>query len=72
MSDKLGFTMPGTVERIIISPSPNEPEKAQITLKERDHVFREIRIDNTLKNENGDDVSLKLSARVKVTVKAKP
>jgi hypothetical protein len=72
MSNKLGFTLPGTVERIIISPNPNEPEKAQITLKESDHVFRAIRIENTLKNKNGGDVSLKLGARVKVTVHAKP
>ncbi len=71
MSDKLGFALPGMVERIIISPNPNEPEKALITLKESDHAFRAIRIENTLKNENGDDVSLKLGARVKVTVKAK-
>jgi hypothetical protein len=33
MSEKNGTTLPGTVEKIIESPFPNEPEKAQIALK---------------------------------------
>lgn len=33
-------------------------------------MYREIRIDNTLTNENGDEVSLKPGARVEVTVEA--
>jgi hypothetical protein len=35
-----------------------------------DHLYREIRIDNTLTNENGHEVSLKLGAQVEVTVEA--
>ena len=35
-----------------------------------DHLYREIRIDNTLTNENGDEVSLKRGAHVEVTVEA--
>jgi len=35
-----------------------------------DHLYREIRIDNTLTNENGDEVSLKPGAQVEVTVEA--
>jgi hypothetical protein len=71
MTDASRISLPGMVERIIKSPSLNEPEKAQITVDEGDHAFREIRIENTLKNENGDDMSLKLGARVEVTVEAK-
>ena len=71
MSRKISSTLPGTVGKIIKSPSSNEPEEAHIIVEEADHVFREIHINNTLKNENGNDVSLKLGARVEVTVEAK-
>lgn len=71
MSRKIGSTLPGTVARIIKSPGPNKPEKAQIAVEESDHGFREIRINNRLKDENGNDVRLKLGERVEVTVEAK-
>ena len=35
-----------------------------------DHLYREIRIDNTMTRENGDEVSLKPGAQVEVTVEA--
>jgi hypothetical protein len=35
-----------------------------------DEFLQEIRIDNTLTTKNGDDVSLKNGAAVKVTIKA--
>jgi hypothetical protein len=53
MSGKTSSTLHGTVARGIKSPIPNVPEKAQTAVEEGDHLFREIRIDNTLKNENG-------------------
>jgi hypothetical protein len=62
--------LPGIVETIIESPHPNEPEKAQIAIKGADR-YREIRIENVLKDENGDEVSLKAGAPVKITIKAK-
>jgi len=68
MSERPNVTLPGTVERII--KPPNEPEKAQITVKGADHLCRDMRIDNTLRNENGDAVSLQAGARVDVTLKA--
>ena len=61
--------LPGIVETIIESPHPNEPEKAQIAIEGADDLYREIRIENTLRDKNGGDVSLKLGARVKVTIK---
>jgi hypothetical protein len=55
MKEKPGAILPGTVEKIIKSPIPNEPEKAQIAVEGADHLYREIRITNTLTSENGDE-----------------
>src|ERR1700693_1752960 len=63
-------TMPGTVDRIIPPTRPTQPEKAQITVGEADHRHRDLRIENTLTDEHGDDVKLKHGAHVEVTVKA--
>ena len=70
MNEKPSAILPGTVEKIIKSAIPNEPEKAQIAVEGADHLYREIRIDNTLTRENGDEVSLKPGAQVEVTVEA--
>jgi hypothetical protein len=64
-------TLPGIVETIIEFPHPNEPEKAQIAIKGAGDRYREIRIENALKDENGDEVSLRAGAPVKVNIKAK-
>jgi hypothetical protein len=63
-------TMPGTVDKIIRSPRPNQPERAQIAVGGADHRYRYLRIENTLTDENGDDVRLKKGAHVEVTVTA--
>ncbi len=70
MSDKPSTTLPATVEKIIKSPSPGEPEKAQIAVEGADHLYRELRIENTLVDENGDKVSLKQGAEVELTIEA--
>lgn len=72
MTDKPSTTLPATVEKIIKSPSPNVPEKAQITVEGADHLYRELRIENTLVNEDGDTVHLKEGAEVEVTIEAEP
>jgi hypothetical protein len=64
-------TMPGTVDKIIPSPHPSQPEKAQITIDDADDRYRNLRIENTLTDEHGDDVRLKTGAHVDVTVTAK-
>jgi hypothetical protein len=64
MSRNIGSTLPGTVAGIIKSPPPSEPEKAQIAVEESDHGSREIRINDRLRNENGNDVRLKLGERL--------
>ncbi len=72
MSDKPSTTLPATVEKILKSPSPSEPEKAQIAVEGADHLYRELRIENTLIDENGEKVSLKQGAEVEVTIEAEP
>jgi hypothetical protein len=60
--------MPGTVDKIIPSARPSQPEKAQIAVEGADHKYRDLRIENTLTDEHGDDVKLKKSGHVEVTV----
>jgi hypothetical protein len=64
--------MPGTVDKIIPSPGPGQPEKVQIAVDGADHKYRDLRIENTLTDEHGDDVRLKKGAHVEVTVTAQP
>jgi len=64
--------VPGIVEKIIPSPRPSQPEKAQITVDEADRGYSDLRIENTLTDENGDDVRLKKGAHIEVTVTAEP
>ena len=71
MSDELPkatVTLHGTVQKVI--KSPYEPEKAQIGVEGADHLYREIRIENTFQDENGKDVALEAGAEVEVTVEA--
>ena len=72
MTEKPSATLPGTVEKIIKSPHPSDPEKAQIAVEGADELYKEIRIVNNLTDENGDEVRLKQGAKVEVTVEAGP
>ena len=65
-------TKPGTVEKIIPSLDPQEPEKAQIAVEGAEELYREIRIENTLQDEAGNEVCLKRGAEVEVTIAAEP
>jgi hypothetical protein len=51
-------SMRGTVERIISSPHPSQPEKAQIAVDRADHRHRNLRIENSLADEHGAEVKL--------------
>ena len=70
MTEKASTTLPGTVEQIIRSPFPSEPDKAEIALEGADELYKEIRIENTLLNRDGEEVSLKKGAQVEVTIEA--
>jgi hypothetical protein len=63
---------PGTVKKIIPSPRPSQPEKAQIAVDGADQRHRDIRFENTLTDQHGDDVKLKKGAYVEVTVTEDP
>lgn len=72
MAEKAVVTLPGTVEKIVPPPHPSLPEKAQICVEGADHLYKEIRIENNLKDENGQPVKLKEGAEVEITVEAPP
>jgi hypothetical protein len=63
-------SMPGTVDKIIPALSSSQPERAQIRIDRTEHRYRDLRIENTLTDENGDAVALKKGARVEITVTA--
>ena len=62
--------MKATVEKIIKSPFPNQPEKAQIEIEDADHLYREIRVENVVAAEDGEKAQLKEGADVDVIVEA--
>ena len=70
MTDKPNVILPGKVEKLVVSPQTGEPEKVQISVEGADTLYRELRIENTLTDDNGDKVRLKEGADVEVTVEA--
>jgi hypothetical protein len=68
-SKKTALTLPGTVEKIIPA-NTIAPEKAQIAVEGADHLYREIRVENTLRDEKGEKVGLKPGAQVDVKIEA--
>ena len=72
MKKKPKATRPGTVQKIIKSPVPGGPEKAQILVEGADDLYRELRVENTLTDEKGHEVSLKQGADVEVIIEAEP
>lgn len=67
---KPALTLPGTVEKIIPPFASYRPEKAQITIEGADDLYREIRINNDLKDEEGKQAKLKPGDEVDVTIEA--
>jgi hypothetical protein len=68
MAENPSATLPAIVEKII--KFPGATEKAQVSVESADHLYREIRIENTLIDENGRKVGLKAGAEVEVTIEA--
>jgi len=69
---KPAVTLPGRVEKIIPTQYGNEPEKAEIAIESADPLYKEIRIENKLADEEGKEVALKPGAEVEITVEADP
>ena len=61
--DKPSTTLPGTVEKIVKPIVPSEPEKAEIHIEGGEDLYREIRVNNVLKDEKGDEVAIKEGRR---------
>jgi len=61
---------PGKVQKIIKPLMPEQAEKAEIAVEGADHLYREIRIENRLEDEQGNEVKLKEGADVDVVVEA--
>ena len=70
MPKKPSVTLPGTVEKIIPPVSPNKEETVQIRVESDHDLYRDVRIENTLTNESGGKVSLKLGSQVDIIVTA--
>ena len=63
-------TKPGTVEKLVKPVDPREPERAQINIHGAEPLYQEIRIENTLTDQDGNEVKLKEGAEVEVHVEA--
>ena len=70
MSERATVTLPGVVKKIIARPA--EPKKAEISVEGADPLYREIRIENKLEDEKGEEVELKPGAEVEVKIEADP
>lgn len=58
------------VRKIIGSNGRSMPEKAEIEIHDAEELYREIRIDNEVADENGDKAALKQGADIDVIVEA--
>src|ERR1700688_1405973 len=64
-------TMSWTVDKIISSRRPSQPEKAQIAVDVTNHWHRELRIDNSLTDDYSNYVILHKVAHVEATVRVR-
>ncbi len=60
----------GKVQKVIKPPFPGVPEKAEIAVEGADELYQEIRIENKLEDDKGNEVKLKPGADVDVVVEA--
>jgi len=60
----------GTVQKVIKPIVPGEAEKAQIDVHGGDPLYKEIRIENVVTDEEGKRAGLKPGAEVDVIVEA--
>ena len=70
MSKKKRKRLRGKVQKVLKPILPLELEKAQISVDEADELYREIRVENALTDENGERVRLKPGAEVNVILEA--
>ena len=59
-------TKAGKVEKVIKAVVPTEKDKAEILIPSAEPLYQEIRIDNELKDAEGETVELKPGAEVEI------
>jgi molybdopterin-binding protein len=62
----------GSVKKVIKSPVPSEPEKAEIVIHEAEDLYKEIRIENVVTDEKGKENKLKEGEDVDLIVETEP
>jgi hypothetical protein len=65
----VSVTLPATVEKVLPERDA-EPEKIRISVDGCDELFSEFHVENTIKNESGDSVTLKRGANIEATINA--
>ena len=70
MKKKPKIVKPGRVKKVIQPVYPEGPEKVEIEVIDADHLYKEVRIDNTLEDEQGQERRLKEGAEVDVVIEA--
>jgi hypothetical protein len=70
MSTKKRKKLRGRVNKVLKPIFPHEPEKVEITVEGADELYREIRVENVLTDENGEAAHLTPGADVDVFVEA--
>ena len=68
MRKKRRIKKAGVVQKII-KPAMR-PEQAQIAIGEAEHLYREIRVENKIEDEDGKPAKLKPGAPVEVIIEA--
>ncbi len=63
-------TVPAVVNKLVKSVLPDEPDKVEISITGAEHLFREIRIENTFTSVDGRSVALTSGVHVDVTFEA--
>jgi hypothetical protein len=72
MNNKRKTKKRGRVQKVIKPPHPSLPEKVQIEVEGADDLYKEIRIENTLEDDTGQQLKLKEHAPVDVIIEADP
>jgi len=70
MEKKKRKRLHGVVQKVIKSKTSSEPEKAQIGIDEAEELYREVRVENIMIDEDGEKARLKPGAEVDVVVEA--
>jgi hypothetical protein len=67
--EKPSITLPGTVEKVIPGAIPAQPDKAQISVEGAEPLYKEIRVENALQDDNGIRCSSNPAPRSKLRLK---